>query len=188
MTEAPVTTPPPQQRETMMPISGNRRLLLAPEGLVLEVRSGSYWARARVIPYADIRAAYQYEVRDWGPLGASIGFIACVGFVVLMLLAFEAIGTGVAGLALAVSAVLLLGIGFYRSLTVPRRLLRIEAYSGPMVLPNRGNFFFPALAERLPKPPAAAPAPPAEPSPEPADQPAWGGSSQSGSSGESPLS
>ncbi|HTE19210.1 MAG TPA: hypothetical protein VK689_12615, partial [Armatimonadota bacterium] len=155
----------PPTEETMR-IGGNRRLALAPEALWLETRGGGgAWIRTRPVAYDEIRAVYSYQVRDWGFL-AAVGAIWLVLTILMLIAAAFGAATGTVTAAVILVLTVLLGaLGAYRVVAAPRKLLRIDAYSGMLVVPNRDGRFYRGLADRLPT--AAASDSPAAQTPNP---------------------
>jgi hypothetical protein len=159
-----------------MEIGGGRRLAVSRDGLCVESRSGGTWTRARVIPYDDVRALYRYQTTDWGSL-VLLGGLWVV--LLLVLLVAAAVARWSAGLSIGSAAaltVLFVVLGIVRGRNVPLRLLRIEAYSGALQVPERSPAFFASLAAQVhpaasPAPEAPSPAPAVEPPPVPVDLP-----------------
>ena len=148
----------PLSDETMS-IGGNRRLALAPEALWLETRGGGgAWVRTRPVAYEEIRAVYRYQARDWGSLAALGAGWVVLTILLLIAAALGALAGTVTAVIIVVLAVLLGGLGAYRVVAVPRKLLRIDAYSGMLVVPNREAGFYRSLASRLPTVPPTEPA------------------------------
>ncbi len=146
-----MTTPQPIEPTDVMQGRGNRRLALSHEHLLVEVLGpGRRWTPARAIHLMDIRAAYSYEAKDWSPVAVAVLvwiILACVVATVGVMLSWPG---PVIALVVAVGLALLLGASIYRVTSVPKRLLRIEAYSGPLVFPNLDqNGFFRRLDARL---------------------------------------
>jgi hypothetical protein len=145
-----------------MTIGGSRRLALAPEALWLETRGGGgAWVRTRPVAYDEIRAVYSYQARDWSSVGILSACWLVLTILLLLLAAFGGLSGTLTVAIVAVLAVLLGGLGAYRVIAMPRKLLRIDAYSGMLVVPNRAPGFYRSLASRLPTvPPVEAPAAP----------------------------
>ena len=147
-----------------MEISRDRRLSLAPEALLVETRGGTgAWIPARAVGYDEISAVYRYEARDWSYLGMAALYW---GVLLLLILITGAVGRWpweLIAVAVGVAALLVGALGAYRVMRVPRKLLRIEAYGGTLVFPDRTPAFFGSLAVRLPQPPPAPAAPPEAP-------------------------
>jgi hypothetical protein len=142
-----------------MEIGGGRRLALCPEALYVEAKGPAGWLRSRAIHYGEIRALYSYQVRDWTSLLVAGG--AWMGLTILLLVAGAVLtwpGEMLAVLVL-LAGVLIGSAALYRVLTAPRKMLRIEAFSGALVVPDRAPAFFRTLSERLPqsRPQPAAP-------------------------------
>jgi hypothetical protein len=158
--------------DDVMEVGNGRRLALAPQGLLVEARVPSGWAPARAVDYDEILAVYSFETRDWNAaaVGALLaGGLAGVVFLGGWLARLPGIVTGIAALVVGLAVA---GLGVYRTATRPRRLLRIEAYGGALLVPNRTPDFFGRLAERLPKTPVPPPVPapaPFEPGPQAPD-------------------
>ncbi|HEU4753562.1 MAG TPA: hypothetical protein VFU47_10685 [Armatimonadota bacterium] len=154
----------------LMEVGGGRRLAICPEALYVETRGpGGVWLRSRAIPFAEIRAIYRYEVRDWSAL--ALAGLAWLGVLVLVLM-IARLGSWPGGLTaavLALTAVVVGGLGAYRMATAPKRLLRIDAYSGGLVVPNRVPGFYASIAARLPGPSPTAPPEPAVAPPAPGE-------------------
>jgi hypothetical protein len=161
------------QVDATLPIGGGKRVALTPASLCVEVRSGKEWRAVRLIGYGEIAAAYRYEVRDWGYLGLGLLY----GLTLLAVVLFAALLAQFDGLiawAMAgVVTVCTLALIAYRVAAVPRRWLRIETHTGPLLLPGREEAFFTQLAARLTPPaepptsavPTPAAIPPAPPPP-----------------------
>ena len=147
----------PPSDETMS-IGGSRRLALAPEALWLETRGGGgTWVRTRPVAYDEIRAVYSYQTRDWGSLAAlGAGWVALT-VLLLIAAAFGGWSGTITGAVVLVLTVLLAALAAYRVVAVPRKLLRIDAYSGMLVVPNREPGFYRSLASRLPTEPPTEP-------------------------------
>jgi hypothetical protein len=151
----------------VMEIGGGRRMGLTADALQVETRSPTGWAPARIVAYADVRAAYRYEVTDWSPL--AVGFLAWVGAVVLGAVAavmaqWSPVVIGIVLFLVTLAAAALVGLRIAR---VPRRLLRIETKFGTLVVPDRAPGLYSLLAAQLSSARAAAGAV-AEPEPGPA--------------------
>jgi hypothetical protein len=134
-------------------VGGGRRLSLSPEALLVEIRRGrDAWILSRAIPYDEIRAVYHYEARDWSYLAVAGAY--WLGALLLVLVAAAVIRFSTLLLAGSILVVTFLigGLAVYRVLTVPRPLLRLDAYGGTLVVPGRGTGFFRRLTGRLPKP------------------------------------
>lgn len=132
-----------------MVVGGGRRLVAAPDALSVEVRGGSRWIRSRVVPYDDIRAVYRYQRLDTRTLGA----IAVVWLALLVLLLIAGANAHWPGGLLGLSALLLTAalaaLGYFRARNTPERLLRIEAYSGVLVVPDHSPAFFQGISARI---------------------------------------
>lgn len=130
-------------------IGGGRRLATAPDALSVEVKGRGTWIRSRVVPYEDIRAVYRFEKVDTNAL---VTLAALWLALLVALLIWSAVAkwngstTGIAALAVSL---LLGGLAIFRTRTAPARLLRIEAYSGVMVVPDRSAAFFKSVAARI---------------------------------------
>jgi hypothetical protein len=144
-----------QSQETM-DVGGGRRIALAPEALFMQARGAAgTWVAMRAVPYDEIRAVYRYEARDWGYLGIALAYWFAA-FFLLLIGGLAARWDGwMIGAAVAAATVLLAGLAAYRVVAVPQRLLRIDAYSGALVVRNRAPGFFYQLARRLPAPETA---------------------------------
>lgn len=141
-----------------MEIGGGRRLAAAPDALSVEVKGRGTWIRSRVVPYEDIRAVYRFEKVDTNAL------VTLAGLWVALLVVLLAWGTmarwsePTVVIALLVVSVILGGLAIFRARTAPARLLRIEAYSGVLIVPDRSAAFFKSIAARIrvqDSPPAA---------------------------------
>ena len=152
--ESPLSAPPPPAPEPQaMPIGGGRRLALGAEGVTLEVRSPTgAWVTDRLIRYDEIRAVYAYEARDWAYLVVAGGYWVAGLLLWAFAFFFSEWSAPVLWIALAVLTVLAVGLAVYRIMTVPRPLLRIDAYGGPLTVPHGDLAFFRRLSARLPRP------------------------------------
>src|SRR4051812_19235485 len=122
--------------ETMI-VGGGRRLAVAPDALSVEVRSGGRWIRSRVVPYEDIRAVYRYQLPDTQALVA-IALLWLALLVFLLIVGGSARWPGaVLGVSVVGLTVVLGAVGYFRARSAPARKLRIEAYSGVLVVPDR---------------------------------------------------
>jgi len=132
-----------------MLVGGGRRLVVAPDALSVEVQGGARWIRSRVVPYEDIRAVYRYQRFDTRTIVA----IAVVWLVLLVLLLIAGANAHWPGGALGLSALLLTAalaaLGYFRAKNSPERLLRIEAYSGVLVVPDRSPAFFQSISAQI---------------------------------------
>lgn len=162
-----------------MEIGGGRRLAAGPDVLSVDVRSRGVWVRSRVIPYEDIRAVYRYErLNTKGLVTLSVLWLGLLAVVFIWGTTAGWQGR-VVGLAMLLISVVLGSLAFFRARTSPARLLRIEAYSGVLIVPDRSPAFFRSVAARLQPPetppsgtaPAFAPGvePPAAPNNSPAE-------------------
>jgi len=136
--------------EAEMDLGGGRRLTVAEDALAMEVRgAGQTWARVRVIPYEDIRALYRYQVTDWSALGLLVTI-----WLVLLVVLFVAAGLSgwsptVTLATTGLSTLLILGIAAFRLTRAPSRKLKIEAYSGMLLVADSSPVFFDRLATRV---------------------------------------
>jgi len=135
--------------EDAMVVGGGRRLAVAPDALSVEVRGGGKWIRTRVLPYEDIRAVYRYEQLDTRALVA-LAFVWLVLLVVLLIAGAVAQWPGMTiGLVAIVLTLVLSVLGFVRARTAPARMLRIEAYSGVMIVPDASPTFYQSITARI---------------------------------------
>lgn len=146
--------------EATLIVGGGRRLALVPASLYVQVKNGRDWRVAREIRYGEIVAVYRYQLRDWGYLG--LGLLYGLGLItaILVIALMAQVDGVVTGGLVALVALITIGLTAYRIAAVPRRWLRIETHSGPLLLPGRDEAFFDRLAAHL-TPPVDAPAPPA---------------------------
>lgn len=152
-----------------MDVGGGRRLSLAADALWLENRSGSAYVRIRPITYDQIQTVYTYETRDWSMLG----YMALLAFF-LLLIVFIGLASANTNIGPLYSLLIVLvlggapmGWGIYHSISVPRKMLRIDTHTGSVIVANRQPRFAVTLGQhieatraRRPVPPAAPPAPP----------------------------
>ena len=138
--------------EATLAVGGGRRLALTPLALHVEVRNGRDWRIARTIGYGEIAAAYRYEVRDWGYLGLGLVYGLVLLAAVLSVALLSGLDGVLAGGVAALVVILVIGLTAYRIATVPRRWLRIETHTGPLLLPNRDELFFNRLSTHLSPP------------------------------------
>lgn len=163
---------PPAAADAVMEIGGGRRLTSADDALSVEVRGGGAWSRARVVPYEDIRAVYRYETTDWAAVGLLSGLWLLALLAILIAAGIGGWSPTVTLAATGLSTLLVAAVGVLRARSAPARKLKIEAYSGVLVVPDRSSRFFAQLAARLSEVRARAavpPAPPAQPGVSPAN-------------------
>jgi hypothetical protein len=130
-------------------IGGGRRLAVAPDALSVDVRGGGRWIRSRVVPYEDIRAVYRYERLD---VTAMVAVAVLWLALVIGLLIWGTIsqwGTAALGAGALLLTAVLGAVAFIRARTAPARMLRIEAYSGVLLVPDRSADFFRSIAARI---------------------------------------
>jgi hypothetical protein len=147
--EASVTRQP---EVALLAVGSGRRLVLTAEALWMESRGApGDWVRTRAVPFDEVRAAYAYELRDWGLVGA--GVLAWLTLLSVAAAAAGVAGWGRYGMAFLVGGSLftlaLAGLVGWRVATVKRSLLRVEAYSGVLEVPLRDIAFFTLLTHRL---------------------------------------
>jgi len=153
-------------------VGGGRRLSLTPQSLLIEARgAGASWIPARAIDYDEISAVYRYDSRDWGFLGVACAVWLGLSLVIVLAALFLRASPWEVLAVLAVAGVVVGAAAVYRIQRVPRKLLRVEAVGGSLVVADRSSGFFDLLAARLPKPEAGAPA---SPEPGPGDAPGVG--------------
>lgn len=170
--------PPASQTGEVLPLSRVRQWAVLPDGMLLSTRApdGS-WVPVRRLGYDDLRLVYRYEVVDWSPIGWA-------SLIWLFLAILTGIGLAVAGVpaewiwaAAFAELAALIGGAIYRCLTKKRPMLRFEAYSGELVLPESNPLFFDSLSQALAAAEtwrqSAAPLPEATGYPEPPGQPQW---------------
>jgi hypothetical protein len=136
--------------DAVMNIGGGRRLSAADDALAVEMSgSGGSWTRIRVIPYEDIRALYRFQTTNWGALNTLVMvWIASLG---ALLIAAGLIGWSS---TLTVSTtggvtLLVLLIAIIQIRSGPARKLKIDAFSGSMLVPDRSPQFFAHLTAQV---------------------------------------
>jgi hypothetical protein len=148
----------------VLPISNARQWAVLPDGMLLSTRApDGTWVPVRRLGYDDLRLVYRFEVVDWSPVGWA-------SLIWLFLAMLTGIGLGLAKVpaewifvALFLELVALIGGAVYRCQTKKKPMLRFEAYSGELVLPESNPQFFTSVSEALASAEtwrqAAAPAP-----------------------------
>lgn len=146
-----------------MDVGGGRRLSLASDALWLENRSGSTYVRIRPITYEQIQTVYTYETRDW----SMVGYMALLAFFLLLVI-FIALASANANIGPLYSLLIILvlgggpvGWGIYRSISVPRKMLRIDTHTGSVIVSNRQPRFALTLGQHIEATRARGPARPA---------------------------
>ena len=133
-----------------LPITKNSRLAVLDYGLQLQSRlAGNSWNCVRVITWPEVRAVYRYERRNWNPVGAAMG----LGFVYMMIVAAVGLALGWRSwiILTATLGVPIVGtaLALVRTLRVLEPMLRVDAYTGPLVVPCREPGFFPQIMATL---------------------------------------
>jgi hypothetical protein len=148
-----------------MDVGGGRRLSLAPDALWLENRSGSAYVRIRPITYDQIQTVYTYETRDW----SMVGYMALLALFLLMV-TFIGLASANVNIGPLYSLLIVLvlggapmGWGIYHSISVPRKMLRIDTHTGSVIVSNRQPRFSVTLGQHIEATRARGPARPAAP-------------------------
>jgi hypothetical protein len=158
-----MTVSPPPSGE-VLPISKMRQWAVLPDGMLLSTRApdGS-WLPVRRLGYDDLRMVYRFEVVDWSPVGWASLIWLFLGTLTLIGLLLLKVPAEWAFVAVFLELVALIGGAVYRCQTKKKSMLRFEAYSGELVLPESNPLFFTSVSEALASAEtwrhAAAPAP-----------------------------
>jgi hypothetical protein len=145
-----MTTPPPQITGEILPAGSGRQWAVLPDGMLLSTRApdGS-WLPVRRLGYDDLRLVYRFEVVDWTPLGwASLVWLV-LGVLTLIGMLLIRVPAEWVWLVVFIELVALIGGATYRCQTHKKPMLRFEAYSGELVLPETNPLFFTSVSEAL---------------------------------------
>ena len=135
--------------EDIQALGKGYRLTLTPTELQVQSRlAGGAWIPGRMIRYGEIRAVYRYERRNWSPLA-----VTATGWLKnqeLALAAGEAAGMPAwLRVVIATAPLLLVAGAGYRVYAVLSPMLKVDAFTGPLVVPARPSAFFQRLGQRV---------------------------------------
>ncbi len=144
-----MTMSPPPTGE-VLPVSKVRQWAVMPDGMLLSTRApDGNWLPIRRLGYDDIRLVYRFEVVDWGPLGWASLIWILLGTLTLVLLALVKVPAEWMWVVVFLELAALMGGGVYVCQTKKKPMLRLEAYSGELVLPESNPQFFASLSQAL---------------------------------------